>query len=146
MGMYTEIYIKLTLKRGIPQHVINTLKVMIGEEETLEGGLPEHSLFQSCRWLFMLRSSSYYHIPESFSHLWWDDIADQWFLISRSDFKNYDSEAEKFFDWIEPYAEKSGIGKTFVGYTLYEESREPTLIYFGEGEKTWRCRLLESAE
>ena len=44
------------------------------------------------------------------------------------DFKNYDGEIEKFFNWIKQYLYK-GWDKQFIGYSLYEEAIEPTLYY-----------------
>ena len=52
-------------------------------------------------------------------------------LVVRSDFKNYNGEIGKFFDWITPYIEKGG-DKTFIGYSLYEEDDEPKLYYVEE--------------
>jgi hypothetical protein len=38
-----------------------------------------------------------------------DDIADAWILISRSDFKNYDNEVDLFFDWLLPYIDAEDV-------------------------------------
>lgn len=129
MGMYTEIYVKIALVNDIDSVVIDTLKYMMGMSEQPEK-LPDHPLFQTSRFDFMLRCSSHYHVPKEVGEFFWNDIAKQWFLVSRSDFKNYENEAALFFDWIEPYTDY--LGKTFVGYTLHEEDDEPTLIYFGD--------------
>ena len=59
---------------------------------------------------------------------WYDDITKQWFLLNRSDLKNYEGEIESFFDWVAPYAEKNS-DKQFIGYELYEEDDEPTMYY-----------------
>jgi len=129
MGMYTEIYVKLSLKEDTPPQVIEILKYMMAmDAEIPNGKLPEHKLFTKSRWEFMLRCSSYYHIPSSVGKFWYDDIARQWFLVNRSDLKNYESEIEAFFDWIYPYAEQDH-DKQFLGYELYEEECEPTFYY-----------------
>lgn len=46
--------------------------------------------------------------------------------------KNYDNEAELFFDWLATVSPDDTPG--FVGYTLYEESRTPTLYYIEDGK------------
>lgn len=130
MGMYTEIFVKLTLVENVDESVVEILKYMMGEGDK-PTKLPDHPLFKTSRWGSMLRCCSYYHIPERVGKMFYDKIAGQWFIVNRSDFKNYDNEASLFFDWIKPYTE--ALTKTFVGYTLYEEDDEPTLVYFGEG-------------
>lgn len=127
MGMYTEIYVKISLKEDAPQQVIDILSYMMGEgEEPSE--LPSHELFIKSRWHFMLRCSSHYHMPSCVGKFWYNDIASQWFLLNRSDLKNYENEIESFFDWISPYAEQNSE-KQFIGYELYEEENEPTMYY-----------------
>ena len=130
MGMYTEIYVKAVLKEDVDDNVINILKYMLGmddvELEDLE--IPSHSLFKTDRWDSMLRSGSYYHIPYTVKLFEYDEIGNNYYLVVRSDFKNYDGEIEKFFDWIKQYLEQDGY-KTFMGYSLYEEAIEPTLYY-----------------
>ena len=128
--MYAEIYVKAVLKEDVDDNVINILKYMLGmddvELEDLE--IPSHSLFKTDRWDLMLRSGSYYHIPYTVKLFEYDEIGNNYYLVVRSDFKNYDGEIEKFFDWIKQYLEQDGY-KTFMGYSLYEEAIEPTLYY-----------------
>ena len=129
MGMYTEIYVKISLKEDAPKEVIEILKHMMGEDAEISNGkLPDHELFTKGRWEFMLRCSSYYHMPSCVGKFWYDNIARQWFLLSRSDLKNYENEIESFFDWITPYAEQNSE-KQFIGYELYVEENEPTMYY-----------------
>ena len=90
--------------------------------------IPSHSLFKTDRWDSMLRSGSYYHIPYNVKLFEYNDISENYYLVVRSDFKNYQGEIGKFFDWITPYIKKYGY-KTFIGYSLYEEATEPTLYY-----------------
>ena len=130
MGMYSEIYVKAVLKEDVDDNVINILKYMLGmddvELEYLE--IPSHRLFATERWHCMLRSGSYYHIPYNVKLFEYNEISNNYYLVVRSDFKNYNGEIGKFFDWIAPYVEKYG-DKTFIGYSLYEEDDEPTLYY-----------------
>lgn len=134
MGMYTEIYVKVVLKEDVDDNVINILKYMLGmddvELEDLE--IPSHSLFKTDRWDSMLRSGSYYHIPYTIKLFEYNDIGENYYLVVRSDFKNYGGEIGKFFDWIKQYLYK-GWDKQFIGYSLYEEAIEP-ILYYLEGK------------
>ena len=130
MSMYTEIYVKAVLKEDVNINVIDVLKYMLGMDniELEDLILPNHSLFTTNNWHYMLRSGSYYHVPYVVSLFEYNNISENYYLVVRSDFKNYQGEVEKFFDWISPHVEKDG-DKTFMGYSLYEEDYEPTLYY-----------------
>lgn len=130
MSMYTEIYVKAVLKEDVNINVIDVLKYMLGMDniELEDLILPNHSLFTTNNWHYMLRSGSYYHVPYVVSLFEYNNISENYYLVVRSDFKNYQGEVEKFFDWISPHVEKDG-DKTFIGYSLYEEDDEPKLYY-----------------
>lgn len=130
MGMHTEIYVKAVLKEDVNINVIDVLKYMLGMDniELEDLILPNHSLFTTNNWHYMLRSGSYYHVPYVVSLFEYNNISENYYLVVRSDFKNYQGEVEKFFDWISPHVEKDG-DKTFMGYSLYEEDDEPKLYY-----------------
>ena len=133
MGTYTEIYVKAVLKEGVDDNVINILKYMLGMDdiELEDLTLPSHSLFETERWHYMLRSGSYYHMPYSVKLFEYNEISNNYYLVVRSDFKNYGGEIEKFFDWIKQYFERD-YDKTFIGYALCEECCEP-ILYYTEG-------------
>lgn len=78
----------------------------------------------------MLTCSSYYFVPASMSLFQYDNIGQNWSFISRSDFKNYDGEVDKFVDWLRPYLDCGS--DEMIGYHRYEEFREPTIIYSTE--------------
>ena len=130
MSMYTEIYVKAVLKEDVNINVIDVLKYMLGMDniELEDLILPNHSLFTTNNWHYMLRSGSYYHVPYTVKLFEYNDISESYYLVVRSDFKNYQDEIGKFFDWITPYLKKYG-DKTFIGYSLYEEDDEPKLYY-----------------
>ena len=130
MGMYTEIFVKVSLKENCPKEVIELLQYMMGDSEEQPSELPQHKFFTTNRWNFMLRCSSYYHQPKRTGEMFWDEIGNQWYICNRSDFKDYGNESELFFDWIKPYVES--YGKKLIGYTLYEEDVEPVLYYTDE--------------
>lgn len=132
MGMYTEIYVKIEFKSNLPEEVVTALQWLNGDSEG-EVVLPDHPFFKLPRAGMVLSCSSYYHQPRATCNLWFDEIGNSWYLCSRADLKNYDGEIDAFFDWVKPYA-ASSAGRTFIGYYLYEEDDEPTLVYV-EGDQ-----------
>lgn len=128
MGMYTAIHFNSEL--NIPKEcgVAEVLKYMVGGRET-EPELPEHLLFKTERWRFMLQCDSYYFDEDTHSTLRWDEISEAYYLCIRSNLKNYDSEIEQFIKWIMPYCATKQDGD-FLGFYRYEEDEEPTLIYY----------------
>lgn len=130
MGMYTELVCAFNLKEETPTEVIGILERMcdgdIQDLNLIE--LPDHNLFKSARWKFMLKSDSYYFDGDSHSTIRNDSIGGYYVTI-RCNLKNYDDEIEKFIDWVKPYISYGGNGDYFIGYSRYEESKEPTLIY-----------------
>lgn len=129
MGMYTELVMACELKENISEEVIETLRYMVGDSDYL-ATVPVHALFNTDRWKAMLRCDSYYFDGDTNSTLRYDDIGKSYVLTIRCNLKNYCGEIEKFLDWIIQYSYTCG----FVGYTRYEESENPTLIYFNDGK------------
>lgn len=127
MGMYTELFIS-TMVRDDPK-AASVLKHML-EAPGEPPELPDHPLFKCDRWDFMLRCNSYYFVPRSVHVFEFDEISKGWVFISRSDFKNYSQEIEKFIDWLRPHL-ACGADE-MIGYYRYEQSREPTIIYSTE--------------
>lgn len=127
MGMYTELVCALELRENTPSEILDVIRYMLDETDELER-TPDHKLFKTSRWEFMLRSDSYYFDGTSHSFLKQDNLTPDrpmYFLNIRCNLKNYDNEIDKFIDWISLYAETTG----FIGYKRYEEDEEPTLIY-----------------
>lgn len=128
MGMYTEFHYNIELpKKTTPKEVIKILKYMINNEKKIDDiEIPEHKLFKTDRWTYMLRTDSYYFSADTKSTLRYDKIGECYYLCIRCNLKNYDNEIEKFIDWINPYI---GEYDDFLGFYRYEESNKPTLIY-----------------
>lgn len=124
MGMYTELNIGVSLRSDTPENIINILEYMLGDIESQVETTP-HPLFETDRWHYMLRCDSYYFDGRTDSSMEQDSIDHQFKLNVRCNLKNYDSEIEKFMDFIRPYLETRG----FLGYKRYEEYDDPTLIY-----------------
>lgn len=124
MGMYTELVLGVELKKDTSSSVIDILKYMLADIET-EPSLPDHELFETNRWAFMLHCDSYYFDGITHSEMEFDDITETYYLTVRTNFKNYCEEVEKFMDFIQPYLETIG----FLGYTINEGECGPTIIY-----------------
>ena len=132
MGMYTKISLDLKFKENLPLEVVEALKVMVGEADInlyTRSDFPDHEFFNSSRWDFMLRCSSFYHTSFSFAELNYSDISKQYYLMSSSDFKNYDNEVELLFDFVKDYVEEG-----YLGYSLYEEDIVPTQYFLQDGK------------
>ena len=132
MGMYTKISVDLKFVGNLPSEVVKALEAMVGEVDSNLYSItdfPTHELFKTPSWSYMLRCSSYYHTPFSLTKLHYDDISKHYYLVSSSDFKNYDNEVELFFDFVKDYVEGG-----FLGYSLYEEDDKPTLYFLEDGE------------
>ena len=121
MGMYTEFHFNVALRDDTPREVIDILKFMLGDSTT-RPQLPDHELFTTSRWRYMLRTDSCYFPAQTSSML-----GEYNELSIRCNLKNYDNEIKFFVDWIIPYLHPSN-GK-FLGFYMYEEDEHPTLIY-----------------
>lgn len=135
MGMYTEVLLKANILTEDPQ-VVAVLKHLWQEGPSPET-LPAHPLFACARWTALGSGSSFYHHPAAVISVvkiegGCADTLD-WYVFIRVDLKNYEEEVEKFFDWIMPYVH-DGAGQT-VGYSWYEEERDPSLIHVPKREE-----------
>ncbi len=115
MGMYTELVLGIDLKENCLKEVIEEI---------------DHSINGSNRRRFSwLNSSSFYFAyPESLNNFTYNKIGGFWTLSIRCSLKNYQDEIQEFLEWIQPHVDPRG----FAGHYRYEESEEPTLIYFTE--------------
>ena len=116
-----------------------------GSKNELPETLPTHPFFEEdSYWSDIGLLSSYYCPPAmAVSKLEYDRITCRYKVAIRSSIKNYHNEIDLFIDWITPYIEaphdrcEKGV---FIGYSFYEESTEPALIYveaeYDDTEKT----------
>lgn len=129
MGMYTEFFYRAELIKETPDQVKDILKAMIeGTTEELEGlTLPDHALFKGNRWHYMCNTySAYFPMPtESKYHVGGYFEGNDEFAI-HANLKNYGNEIGLFCEWIDPWV--SAYKDDFVGFYMYEEDTEPTLI------------------
>ena len=134
MGMYTALHFNSELNVDKDSMVADILKYMVGETEEMPEMLPDHPLFKTERWGFMLRCDSYYFDEDTISTLRWDKISESYYLCIRCNLKNYDDEIEKFINWIMPYLDVFKQTGDFLGFYRYEEDEQPTLIYATKAE------------
>lgn len=128
MGMYTALHLGVDLKKDTPHEVINTLKYMLEPHNDPRNPppTPAHALFFDTRWQWMLLSDSYYFRHDTHSVL--TTAPSGYITLSVTcNLKNYDSEIEKFLDWITPYVDAC-VGD-FLGYMRYEGD-DPVLLYW----------------
>ena len=122
MGMYTELILKVEVEKKLPQEIEEILLYLFedGDLRDLPEKLPDHEFFRCKNWEFIGKSASYYHVPKVFR------MYKSGYIFTRCDLKNYENEIEEFIDWIDPYiTNNSG---TVIGWTWYEEDKEPTLL------------------
>ncbi len=121
MGMYTEIVVKA----AVNNQAASVLKMLTGKGPDVP--LPDHPFFGMWRARYCLQSSSYYHHPEPIA----DFVdppsgGDYTYVYIRTDFKNYEHEADAFFDWLRSQLNEPST-REVIGYQWYEEDREPAL-------------------
>lgn len=126
MGMYTELSLDSDLKCDTPEEVIQILKYMLRREDIDMPPLPDHPLFATTRWSYMLRCGSAYFAAQPDSKLL--EVDGDLTINIICNLKNYEDEIEKFLDWIHPWLDC--YDDDFLGYTRYEEDPEPTLLYY----------------
>lgn len=129
MGMYTELYVAIQIKKECPSDVLNILRHMFSGAE-IPTSLPEHEFFKCLRWNCIGNCSSFYFVPISMSRMEECGTTGRYVIISRSDLKNYDGEIRKFLDWINPHIYASH--GDHLGHLRYEEDEKPTLLFYGE--------------
>lgn len=135
MGMYTEIHFRAQLIADLPEDVMGVLRYLVDLELPEPEVKPDHELFNCRRWDMLGQCSSAYFPDHPQSFLTFDDFTKRWTLFLNADLKNYGSEIENFFDWIDPYVR--GSEGQFLGYSLYEESDIPRL-YYKQSPSNWK--------
>ena len=132
MGMYTEIYVNVDLKKETPDDVIRVLEAMcrmLPDQECSEVLVDFPS-----RWECLFSNMSYYTPSTNCRYLKYDGITERWSLLGKGDIKNYQNEIDKFFKWIMPHID--AYPGEFIGYSRYEEDDQPKLYFMVGDEDT----------
>ena len=127
MGMYTELVLKCEVRGDAPIEVMEVIGNLFGQQQEPES-LPNHEFFKCQRWDFIGKHDS----TSTMKVRPWSLRGDLE-IFSYSSLKNYDSEIEKFIDWITPYLCYSH--KKCIGWSWYEEEDKPKLIIIKAGEQ-----------
>lgn len=124
MGMYTEIFFRAEVDSEAYDQMFFATQYGAGGSD-LSKILPR----------VLMGSSAYF--PEMFSgpQMIHDHRHGGAFRVEfRSSLKNYDQEIEQFFSWVAPHCISPNTEGGFIGYSLYEEDRYPSL-FFADGTK-----------
>jgi hypothetical protein len=133
MGMYTEVFARLELRRDAPQWLFDLLREVVDEGES--ANLPDDPFFALPRWSSVFNGGSAYFqsAPNSSFEM---GRAEAWAegptLVAHGNLKNYDGEIDAFFKWITQYSAE--VEGAFIGWSLYEEVEPftgPNLYYSG---------------
>jgi hypothetical protein len=124
--MYTAFHLAVELPGDLPMETVLMLDFMTGQLDGPPKVTPHHALFQTCRWVYMLRSDSFYFPAETYSAFTAD--SDAYYLTVLSNFKNYDNEIGLFLDWLSPHIHQRNL-RDWIGYEWYELDSEPKPIY-----------------
>jgi hypothetical protein len=128
MGMYTELNCAFELMKDTPDAVIAILKHMLDQRNPLPARMPSHPFFRTERWDMIFTCSSYYFAAcRAQTDMWLDEVDRRYHVMIRANLKNYDGEIGKFIDWITSYID--ALEGDFIGYSRYEDTETPTLIY-----------------
>lgn len=157
MGYYTHLYVNIDVSGDIPEDVKYALYAIFDTETRIERynnnpyvkltegykeveklvdpKLPDHPLFKTSRWDSIASCSSYYHGGTPVSKIVYDEISKEYKITSSANFKNYEDEIDKFFDWISPYIEREGFIGSFVpeNYAL-SGILAPTLVFLNHSD------------
>jgi len=136
MGNYTELKFKAKLKQDTPENVVNILKRVINErdlghdkalfksEDVFKPEL-DHPFFKCERWYMLFLSTN---LDDEMQGGRFYEENGRWVLDLHTEFKNYDSEIEHFFEWIKPFI----VGrkkKQYVGYWRGESMDSQCNLY-----------------
>jgi len=136
MGYYTELKFDVKLKQDTPENVVNILKRVINERDlghdkvlfsTEDVFKPEldHPFFKCERWYMLFLSTNW---NDEMQGGRFHEENGRWIINLHTEFKNYDSEIDNFFDWIKPFI----VGrkkKQYVGYYRGEHTKAQTNLY-----------------
>ncbi len=130
MGYYTRFSFKARLKEDAPIELLNKIInenwlpndvgpiFCVGEQGNLD---IDHPFGKTSRWMSLFCGTNGEDIKTTF------DVSTRKLNIE-SEFKDYDSEIEKFIDWITPFVQ-SRKKNQYVGYYQGESINSPINIY-----------------
>ena len=133
MGAYTELIFGASIKKDAPKEVINTLHYLVNGKKIYEEVEIKKSVTDG-RNVLNGGGSYYFGVCNGVAKMWFDDIRSEWIISSRTNIKNYESEIEKFLEWIKPFIESGSGDREMYAITIYEEQSEPTVYYLYDAD------------
>lgn len=127
MGMYTDFCFDAIIRSDVPANVVTVLCQMRDHDASFDKILPDHPFFRCDRWMQIGHCCSAYFPAEPRFIFEKRSLGNDYVLNIRCNLKNYDSEIERFIDWIKPYVD--AVPGEFLGFYRYEEAAHPTLVY-----------------
>ena len=141
MGMYTETFLRLHLKRDSPKELVDWFDNLANGPDDGPEWKPydNHDFFQDARWDHLFCSGgAVYQISRRVQFVRSTTSFEDHELIIHASTKS-GCEYEALLAWVEPWlAHQHG---DFLGYTLYEDSR-PSGMYGDDGPNQDRPHLI----
>ena len=103
MGDYTQFFIAVNLKKDTPSEILSNLDQIVIDSDYDGKEYPLVNL--SGRFSIIGKCSSAYHPDILVSVLKKESYTNYYTLLIHSQIKNYDSDYEKFINWLRPYFE-----------------------------------------
>lgn len=125
MGMYTELYLGVELKKDTREDIIQWLEAHKDDSISIYVLMALAPIELKNTRLNVLSGSSYYFDAQPHFNFKYDNISRSYFLTLGLNIKNYDNDIKIFLDMIRPYITTIG----HIGHTRYEENEEPTILY-----------------
>lgn len=121
MGDFTELVLKVEVKRDTPEDVRRILDFLFNRKSNdPPTNLPKHPFFSNVRWRQIGVGASYYQVP------WSSSKCSEGYIFSRSDLKDYENTIDEFLHWVKDYIEPA-VGVCY-GWKCSEYQDYPTLI------------------
>lgn len=119
MSCYITFIMGCELKKNIPQRVVDTLEYMTNPDKDANNKYPDHPVFETDDWEYMLGKSE----------LTYNETSQTYHLKINNSIKDDIEQIEKFLHWIAPYSKSKGV----VGFVQPDYYRIPARILFEKG-------------
>lgn len=116
MGNYTELNLKIRLRKDTPENITRFLKELINDKKYHNtdywNSCPKNVFFDCKRWFMLFFCTNW--DEDKFGCKFYIN-KDYYYLEIESEFKNYDNETDDFLDWIRPYIAGNRKKKQYIG-------------------------------
>lgn len=120
MGMYTKFNVILPIAQDTPKDILERIKKIMNGDDA------EFDFVLCCSHYFTGTNNTAIKYPFD-----WRDDYESIVLHIDCDSKDYHDEQQKFLEWICPYIDRNA---SFLGYQIYEETKNPTLFFYKDGK------------